>query len=298
MLDRLADWAPLVAWYRTDGSAPDPDRHLDWRAVDLTDATAVADAVEDAEPSQIFHLAGAPSVDASWHSVVPHLRVNALGTHHLLEAVRRRGHPCRVLIVSSGQVYQTSDDPLDEESPILPPNPYGLSKLAQEEFARRAALEDDLDVVIARPFNHIGPRQSPAFAVSSFARQIARIEAGLAAPEINVGNLATRRDMTDVRDVTDAYEVLMATGRSGQTYNVCSGSAWRMRDLLDELVQLAKVKVRISIDEQRLRPHDVPVVQGNAARIRTELGWVPRIPIEQTLKDTLDWWRGRTAARF
>ncbi|MEO8070053.1 MAG: GDP-mannose 4,6-dehydratase [Acidobacteriota bacterium] len=296
VLDRLADWAPLVAWCRPDGAAPDPERHLDWRPVDLTDGPAVADAIEDAQPARIFHLAGAPNVGTSWHNAVPHFRVNALGTHHLLEAVRRRRRPCRVLIVSSAQVYQTSDEPLDEESPVLPPNPYGLSKLAQEEFALRAAREDDLDVVFARPFNHIGPRQSPAFAVASFARQIARIEAGLAPPELRVGNLETRRDITDVRDVAAAYELIMASAPAARPYNVCSGSAWRMRDLLDELVHLSHVNVRIDVDQSRLRPNDVLVVQGDATRIRTELGWAPKIPIEQTLRDTLDWWRARTAA--
>ncbi len=291
LLDRLADRAPVVAWYRPDGREPDPDRHIDWRPVDLLDPVAVAEGLLDAAPSWVFHIAGAPQVDTSWRSVVPHLRTNVLGTHHLLEAVKMAGRPCRVLVVSSAQVYQPSDDPIAEHAPLVPANPYGLSKLAQDRLAARAAGEEGLDVVIARPFNHAGPRQSKAFAVSSFARQIARIEAGLAPPEIRVGNLDARRDLTDVRDVVEAYDSLMSDAPGGRPYNICSGRAWRMGDLLDELTHLSTVRVSVIVDHERLRPRDVPVLQGDATRIRSELGWTPRTPVEQTLADTLEWWR-------
>ena len=143
--------------------------------------------------------------------------------------------------------------------------------------------------MIARPFNHAGPRQAAAFVVSSFARQIARIEEGLAPPELRVGNLDARRDMTDVRDVVEAYDVLMASAPSGRPFNICSGRAWKVGDLLDELLHVARVPIRVVLDEARLRPIDVPVVQGDAARIRAELGWAPRIPVEQMLSDTLEW---------
>ncbi len=291
LLDRLADRAPLVAWYRPDGHGPDPERHIDWRPVDLLDPDAVAEGLDDAAPSCVYHIAGAPQVDTSWHTVVPHLRTNVLGTHHLLDAVRLSGRPCRVLVVSSAQIYQPSDDPIAENAPLVPSSPYGLSKLAQDRLAARAVAEDALDVVIARPFNHAGPRQAAAFAVSNFARQIARIEAGLAPPEIRVGNLDARRDVTDVRDVVDAYDCLMAGGVCGRPYNICSGRAWRIGDLLEELTHLAATPVTITVDEGRFRPNDVPVMQGDATRIRAELGWTPKIRVEQTLSDTLEWWR-------
>jgi GDP-4-dehydro-6-deoxy-D-mannose reductase len=291
LLDRLADRAPLVAWYRPDGRQPDPERHIDWRPVNLLDADDVARGYEEAAPAQIFHVAGAPQVMASWNSVVPHLQTNVLGTHYLLDAVRRSGRPCRVLVVSSGQVYQVGDDPIDENAPLVPSTPYGVSKLAQDRLADRAWREDGLDVVIARPFNHAGPRQAPEFAVSDFARQIARIEAGLAPPELRVGNLDARRDMTDVRDVVEAYDLLMADAPAGRPFNVCSGRAWKVGDLLDELLQAARVPIRVTLDESKLRPVDVPVVQGDASRIRTELGWSPHIRVEQMLSDTLEWWR-------
>jgi GDP-4-dehydro-6-deoxy-D-mannose reductase len=291
LLDRLADQGPIVAWCRPGGRCPDDSRHLDWHAVDLLDSEAVRVAFETIAPGRVYHLAGAAHVDVSWSSVVPHLRTNVMGTHHLLEAVRASQRPCRVLVVSSGQIYQRSDDPIDEDTPLVPANPYGVSKLAQDRLAQLAARDDRLDVVIARPFNHAGPRQSPAFAVASFARQIARIEAGLEAAALRVGNLDARRDLTDVRDVVDAYVRIMEQAPSGQVYNICSGRAWRIGDLLDELLHLSAAQVKIEVDATRLRPNDLSVVQGDATRLRTGLGWSPRIPVEDTLADTLNWWR-------
>jgi len=294
LLDKLADHAPLVAWYRPKGRAPDPSRHLDWRPVDLLDEAEVARALDEAMPSEVFHLAGAPQVAASFRSSVEHLQTNVMGTHNLLDAVRKAGRPCRVLVVTSAQVYQASDEPIDENAPLVPGTPYGFSKLAEDRLAERAFADDGLDVVIARPFNHSGPRQSEAYAVSSFARQIARIEAGLAAPELLVGNLDTRRDMTDVRDVVEAYDLMMRTAPAGRAFNICSGRAWRMSDLLDELLHLARVPITVRTDTERLRPSDTPVLQGDATRIRSELGWAPRIKVEQMLSDSLEWWRQQT----
>lgn len=296
LLDRLADRAPLVAWFRPSGRQPDPNRHIDWRPVELLNAAEVERGIEEAAPTQVFHVAGAPLVTSSFANAVPHLRTNVLGTHHLLEAIRRSGRPCRVLVVTSSQVYHPSDDPIDEEAPLVPATPYGLSKLAQDRLAERSWRDDGLDVVIARPFNHAGPRQGAAFVVSSFARQIARIEEGLAPPELRVGNLDARRDMTDVRDVVEAYDMLMAAAPSGRPFNICSGRAWKVGDLLDELLHVARVPIRVVQDETLLRPIDVPVVQGDASRIRSELGWAPRIPVERMLSDTLEWWRAETRA--
>jgi GDP-4-dehydro-6-deoxy-D-mannose reductase len=294
LLDKLADHAPVIAWYRQKGHPPDPNRHLDWRPVDLLDAPEVIRGIEEAMPAQVFHLAGAPQVAASFQNSVEHLQTNVVGTHNLLEAIRRTGQPCRVLVVTSAQIYQASDEPIDESAPLIPATPYGFSKLGQDRLAERAWLDDGMDLVIARPFNHAGPRQSPAYAVSSFARQIARIEAGLESPELFVGNLDTRRDMTDVRDVVDAYALLMKSAPAGRPFNICSGRAWRMGDLLDELLHIARVPIRVRVDSERLRPSDVSVVQGDASRIRSELGWAPLIKVEQMLSDTLEWWRSQT----
>jgi GDP-4-dehydro-6-deoxy-D-mannose reductase len=296
LLRRLAETPTrLVGWTRPGGSKP---AHLPegvtLASVDITNPTSVQKAVSRIGPDRIFHLAGAASVASSFSGAVPHLRINALGTHHILEAVRRTPRPCRVVVVSSAQVYAASEDPITEDDRLEPQNPYGLTKLAQDMLARSAAAEG-LDVMTARPFNHIGPGQEPAFAVASFARQIALIEAGRAPAVLSVGNLETRRDITDVRDVADAYVRIMDGGTSGRAYNVCSGRAWRMRDLLEELLQLARVPIAIETAADRLRPVDVPVVQGDATRLRTELGWMPQIPIERTILETLEYWRTRIA---
>ena len=296
LLDRLADDAPVIGWTRPGGRMPADGRQVDWVAVNVLDGAAVGEAFDGTAPSRLYHLAGASHLGASWHDAAQPLRTNAMGTHHVLEAVRRSGLPCRVLVVSSAQIYGVGDDPIGEDAPLVPSSPYGLSKLAQDQLALRAVKDDGMEVLVARPFNHIGPRQSADFAVASFARQIARIEAGLDPPVIRVGNLDARRDITDVRDVVEAYHCIMASGRSGRPYNICSGRAWRIGDLLEELLHLASVPVRIEVDSSRFRPNDVPVIQGDAGRIRSELGWSPRTPIEQTLGDTLDWWRDEVRA--
>jgi GDP-4-dehydro-6-deoxy-D-mannose reductase len=283
----------LIGWHRPSRPTPASPPGVVWRAVDLLDRDGVEAALGIDAPDEIYHLAGAPQIDTSWQNVVPHLQTNALGTYHLLEAIRRASLACRTLVVTSAQIYQSGDDPLDEDAPLVPPNPYGLSKLAQDQLALRAVDEDGLDVVIARPFNHTGPGQKPAYAVPGFARQIARIEAGLEPPTIAVGNLDTRRDITDVRDVIEAYVLMIASAPAGRPYNVCSGRAWRIGDLLEELRHLARRPIEVAVDESRLRPNDIPVVQGDATRIRSELGWSPHISVEQTLRDTLDWWRGQ-----
>lgn len=294
LLARLAGPGLRIGWWRPGGHPPDPGADgVTWSAVDITDRGSVAQAIRQASPDRVFHLAGAASVATSFENAVPHLRINALGTQHLLDAVRESGRPCRVLVVTSAQVYGASDDPIDEEATLLPQSPYGLTKLAQDRLAMTSALTDHLAVLVARPFNHIGPGQGPGFAVSSFARQIALIEQGLAPPVLNVGNLEARRDITDVRDVVDAYARIMDDGVTGRAYNVCSGRAWRISDLLEELLHLAAVPVSVETDPARLRPMDVAVVQGDPGRLRGECGWTPRIRVKQTLRDILDDWRLR-----
>lgn len=299
LLDHLASQHPtdrLIGWHRPGGTEPSrAHADVDWRAVDVGDRKAVVQAILEAAPDRVFHLAGDASVATSWTSALPHLRTNVIGTESLFEAVGRAGKPCRIVVVTSAQIYGMSDEPISEDGALLPQSPYGLTKLAQDRLAMIAASSDGLDVMVARPFNHIGPRQAPNFAVSSFARQIARIERSLSDPVIQVGNLETRRDITDVRDVVDAYARIMDGGSSGRAYNVCSGRAWRIRDLLDELLNLATVPIDVAIDPARFRPVDELIVQGDAGRAKTELGWTPRIRVEETLRDTLDYWRQRVS---
>ena len=290
VINRLAGRTGLVGWSRPGGTPPPAIEGIAWSSVDMSDRSSVDAGIGAARPNQVVHLAGAANVATSFRTAVPHLAANALGTHHLIEALRQGAPACRVLVVTSAQVYATGPDRLDEHCDLRPASPYGFTKLAQDRLARAAAA-DGLDVVVARPFNHVGPGQQPDYAIAAFARQIARAEAGQAPPVLRVGNLDSWRDVTDVRDVVEAYVRLLEGGRAGQAYNVCSGRACRIGDLLDMLCAMARVPIRIEIDPERFRPVDVPVIQGDASLIRDEVGWQPQIPIKQTLADTVDDWR-------
>jgi GDP-4-dehydro-6-deoxy-D-mannose reductase len=270
---------------------PTTDPRVEWSRVDVVDAAAVASALAGVRPSVIYHCAGVPHVGQSWADPLRALHVNALGTHHLIEGLRAAGHACPVLIVGSALVYKPTSSPLTESHPIGPSTPYGVSKLAQEMVGARAR---DLPVFLARPLNHAGPRQSPDFVTSSFAKQIAEIEAGLSEPVLRVGNLEARRDITDVRDTVRAYALIVERGRPHRPYNVCSGRAHRIGDLLDILIGLSRADVRLERDPARMRPSDDPVVIGDRSRIGAETGWAPGIPIERTLGDLLEFWRDAT----
>lgn len=295
LVDLIAGDAPIVAWHRP-GRPPDRapafQAHVSWHGVDLLDRSAVHQAISELRPAMVYHCAGAAHVGRSWESSTDTFAVNVRGTHHLLEALRASGTPAAILIPSSALVYEGDDHPLAEDRPLVPNSPYGLSKLAQEMLGSHA-VHDGLRVTIARSFNHFGPRQGPMFAASGFARRIADIEAGRWEPEITVGNLDARRDLTDVRDTVRAYRLIADRGETGRAYNVCSGRAIVIGDLLEMLLSGARVSIRIRVDPKRLRPNDVPVLVGDPTRIRTELGWQPQIPIEQTVRDLLDYWRGR-----
>lgn len=266
-------------------------------AVDLLDRAAVCAAIADTKPGMIYHLAGAAHTAESWRSTTSTLATNVLGTHHLLEAIRLAGLTSLVLIPGSALVYRPSTDALDEDSPLGPRSPYATSKLVQERLGLKVAAEDGLPVFVTRSFNHAGPRQDPSFSTSSFARQLARIEAGQEDPVIHVGNLDARRDVTDVRDVVRSYKAIVERGQPARPYNVCSGCAYRIADLLQQLVDQARVHVEIRPDPERMRPNDMPMLLGNPQRINQEVGWTPTIPIEQTMRDLLEYWRGRIRDR-
>jgi GDP-4-dehydro-6-deoxy-D-mannose reductase len=294
LLDALrGQGATVQGWARPD--TPAFFGHLppgvSWRHVELLDFAAVREAVADFRPSVIFHLAGAAHVGQSWQAVVPTLEVNVMGTENILEADRQLRLDASILVTGSASVYRDSEEPLSEEAELAPLSPYAVSKLAQEQLAIRAARDDGQRVFVTRPFNHIGPRQAPSFAAASFARQIARIEGGGAPPLIRVGNLSPRRDLTDVRDTVQAYIAVVARGTPGVVYNVCSGAAPRMQDVLDGLRRRAAVAVEVETDPALYRPHDAPVVVGDHQRLTRDTGWQPAIPLEQTLDELLAFWR-------
>lgn len=287
------DHQQVIGWHRpgTGPSRDSPERV--WMAVDILDPQAVRHAIATTRPATIFHCAGAAHAAQSWYQAATTLETNVLGTHHVFEAIRAERVKARVLVPGSALVYRPSDRPLAEDATIGPQSPYATSKLAQELLSARAAQEDALPVFLTRSFNHLGPRQDPSFFASSFARQLARIEAKLEEPVIHVGNLEARRDLTDVRDVVRAYRDIVARGRPGRVYNVCSERAYPVAEILQRLIALARVRVDIQRDPARMRPNDVPLVLGDARRIRDEVAWTPTTSIDRTLGDLLTYWRGR-----
>jgi GDP-4-dehydro-6-deoxy-D-mannose reductase len=295
LLDLLAgDSGDLVAWHRPGGTAPADVAGVSWCAVDLLDRAAVAAAIADIRPARVYHCAGAAHVGRSWNSSAQTLAVNVRGTHHLIESLRDACPDARVLIPSSALVYAPKPGPLREDDPRVPASPYGLSKLAQEMLAD--GNPGGPQVCVARPFNHFGPRQDSWFVTSGFARRIADIEAGRWEPVLSVGNLEARRDLTDVRDTVRAYRLILEHGIPGRPYNVCSGRAPSIREVLEMMLARARVRIEVVVDPARYRPNDLPLVLGDGSRIHDELGWSAAIPMEQTLDDLLTFWRTQAAA--
>lgn len=283
----------IDAWSNPGGHSPSSaDPRIRWHAVDLLDREAVRSTISKLAPSAIYHCAGVADFSSSQARPEHALQVNALGTQHLIDAVWQAGLDCPVLVTGSSFVYRQSTAALSEDSPVGPSTAYGVSKLAQEMVAMQDRRRRTL---VVRPFNHAGPRQTTAYVTSSFASQIAEIEAGRREAVLSVGNLEAARDITDVRDVVRAYRMISERGVPGRPYNVCSGRAYRVGDLLDQLVKMARVSVRVTVDPGRLRPSDNPVVLGDRSRVTNEIGWQPVIPIEKTLTDLLDFWRARAA---
>jgi len=298
---------PIVAWRRPGERLPaaPTGARCRWAEVDVLDAGAVRRAVREARPGVVYHLAGIAHAGGSWGRTLKTFEVNVLGTHHLLGALEELEAAPRTLIAGSALVYREQARAIVESDPVGPGSPYGLSKLAQEMTGAHAAAEQGLPVLLTRPFNHIGPRQDPSFFASSVARQVARIELGQSEPVLDVGNvegrrdltvldvgnLEGRRDLTDVRDTVRAYEAIVERGVPGGLYNVCSGRAYRIGDILEGLLARASTPIAVRRDPARYRPHDAPLVLGDRSRLTNELGWVPRIAIEQTLTDLLNHWR-------
>lgn len=266
---------------------------------DLTDAEQVRTAIADARPDLIFHLAAQSSVAASWKDPVRTLAINAGGTISLLEAVRAEGISPRIVLIGSGEQYglvRPEDNPISEDCLPRPANPYAVSKVAQDLYGWQYFVAYKLPILRVRAFNHFGPRQSEAFVLSSFARQIARIEAGLAEPVLRVGNLSARRDFLPVEDVVRAYVAIAERGHDGEAYNVGSGQARSIQDMLSRLLAFAHAPIAVETDSALLRPVDVPLLVADTTRLRRDTGWEPVLPLDDALRHTLDYWRAVIAA--
>lgn len=260
---------------------------VQWLPLDLRSDDSVRAAVRAAAPEWVCHLAASSSVAQSFEEPVATWNVNCVGVVQLLQALGELRRSARFLLVSSAEVYgavPVAEQPIPETAPLRPANPYGASKAGAEMAAYAAFAAAGTDVVVARSFNHTGPGQDARFALPNFAQQLAAIRRGEVPPVLRVGNLSARRDVLDVRDVVRAYGVLLDRGVPGEAYNVCSGTAYSVRGLLEKLIEISGTDTQLHVDPERVRPVDVPLMLGNPAKLHS-LGWAPCIPLADTLSD-------------
>lgn len=265
-----------------------------WRC-DLSDFSQVSQLLKNYRPTEIYHLAGFSSVGKSFDRPVETHRQNFNTSLNLLEAARRLKLNCRILMVSSSEVYgrvPASRQPIKETEPLNPISPYGVSKAVSDQLAYQYFLHYRMEIIRVRAFNHIGPRQAPGFVIPDFASQLARIAQGKQEPVIRAGNLQVKRDFTDVRDVVRGYYLLMKKGKAGQAYNLACQKAYSLKEILKLLQKISSVKVRIVANPSR-RPNDIPLLLGDIAKLKKQTGWCPTIEIERTLRDTFHYWMER-----
>lgn len=267
---------------------------------DICRADSVATAVRTAQPDYVFHLAAIASVPAAWSDPTQTIVTNISGQINLLQAILNAGLSPRILIVGSADEYglvEPRDLPVREETPFRPNNPYAVSKITQDMLGYQYFLSYGLPIVRVRPFNHIGPRQRESFVVAAFAKQIAEAEVGLQPPVIRVGNLEPQRDFSDVRDIVRGYYLAITQGEPGEVYNMASERAVAIRQILEDLLKLSRVPLQVEADPTRLRPSDTPVLVGDARKFRERTGWHIEIPLSQSLRDIMTYWRGRVTTR-
>jgi GDP-4-dehydro-6-deoxy-D-mannose reductase len=286
--------AGIARWRsKTDGLAP-IFHHLRLIEADLLDLHSLQKALIEIRPDYIYHLAAQSYVPASWTSPSVTLEINVVGSANLFEAVRNAQIDPVIQIACSSEEYgmvKPDECPIKETNQLRPLSPYGVSKLAMDYLGYQYFRSYGLKIIRTRGFNHTGPRRGPVFAESSFAKQIAEIEKGKTEPVVKVGNLEAKRDYTDVRDMVRGYYLATLKGEPGEVYNICSGKAVKIKEVLDRLIAQSKVKIKVVQDPARMRPSDVQILLGDNHKFRKQTGWAPKIPLEQTLTDLLNYWR-------
>jgi GDP-4-dehydro-6-deoxy-D-mannose reductase len=263
---------------------------------DMNDASSMRLVIRETQPDRIFHLAAQSFVPTSWRAPVETLNTNVIGQVNLFEAIRSEGVDPRVHIAGSSEEYghvEPHQVPIKESNVLRPLSPYAVSKVAQEMLAIQYHYSYGLKTVVTRAFNHEGPRRGEVFVTSSFAKQVAEVELGRRKPVIKVGDLSPVRDWTDVRDMVRAYWLVLEHGTFGEVYNIASGRRRTVKEMLDILLSFTKEKITVENDPSRLRPSDVKLLVGDATKFRQLTGWEPTIALEQTLEDTLNYWRAR-----
>ena len=262
--------------------------------LDIMDKEAIVGLLFEIRPDYIFHLAAQSSVGLAWKNPGLTVDVNIKGSINVMDAIRELFYKPRVLLIGSGEEYGhilPGETPITEENALRPGNIYAATKACQNMIGNIYSKAYDMELVMVRAFNHIGPGQAPMFVVSDFCKQVVEIEKGLREPGMKVGNLAARRDFTDVRDVVKAYVKLIQWGKSGETYNVGSGNAQEIRSVLNLIISKSTADISVEIDPNKLRPVDVPIIEADIAKLNRLTGWLPQIPLEQTIQETLDYWR-------
>jgi GDP-4-dehydro-6-deoxy-D-mannose reductase len=262
--------------------------------LNIMDLDSIYALLQDEHPGYIFHLAAQSSVAYSWRNPGLTVDVNIKGALNVLDAIRLLDYLPRVLIVGSGEEYgyiQPKDIPIQETQFLRPGNIYAATKACQNMMATIYAEAYNMQLVMTRSFNHMGPKQAPIFVVSDFCSQVVKIENGLQIPVIHAGNLNARRDFTDVRDVVNAYTRLIQFGNAGETYNVGTGHALMISEILDKIVSQSSEKIRVEVDPLKLRPVDVPIIEPDISKTYNATGWKPEISLDRTISDMLAYWR-------
>ena len=286
-------------WGLTQTAGPHPNlAHLGDRirlhSANITDEAGIQAALAAIKPDWIFHLAAQAHVPTAWSDPAGTLTTNIVGQLNLILALQEHVPAARLLVVSSSNVYgmvAEEDLPVSEAAPFRPADPYAVSKVGQDMLALQYWQSHGLDAVRVRPFNHIGPRQAPDFVIARFAQELAEMEAGVRPPVMQVGNMSAQRDFTDVRDVAHAYWLALAKGAPGAVYTIGSGTARSIDEMLRIMLELTTVEIRVETDPALFRPGDLPVLQADPSAFQARTGWRAAIPLEQTLRDTLDYWR-------
>ncbi len=286
----------IIRWRSKRDTIYHLENKIKFYECDLRDLSSTTAIIKEVKPDRIFHLAAQSFVPASWNAPAESLTTNILGNLNLLEAVRYAKIDPLIQVACSSEEYGLvlpNEVPIKETNPLRPLSPYAVSKVGQEMLSYQYFKSYGIKSVITRGFNHTGPRRGDVFVCSNFAKQIAQIELGLKPPVIEVGNLSAKRDFTDVRDMVRAYWLALEKGIPGEVYNICSGTCYTIRELLDKFLALSNKNVDIVVDKARLRPSDVEILLGDNTKFRKQTGWRPEIPFEKTLEDILNYWRER-----
>ena len=293
----LAHLSETYPWQLYATKLPQEDIQFDHATIldlNILEKEDILHTLKEIQPDYIFHLAAQSSVALSWKKPALTVDINIKGCLNLLDAIREADLSPKILLIGSGEEYghiSSENIPVSEGTLPRPGNIYAATKVCQNMIGSIYAQAYHMDVMLVRAFNHIGPEQAPAFVVSDFCRQVAEIEKGNSEPVIRVGNLSAKRDFTDVRDVVRAYGLLIQHGQAGETYNIGSGHAIAIQELLDRILQLSNSNITVETDVNKLRPVDVPIIEADISKLQACISWKPESPLDQTLLETLNYWR-------